>query len=69
MSAFLAPGGFGVMTADQVARIVLKAGTASRPRTRYYIGFIAKLGPLGRALAPDRLIDAVTRYDISKEGD
>ncbi len=69
MHAFLAPGGFGVMTADQVARIVLKAGTASRPRTRYYVGFIAKLGPLGRALAPDRLIDAVTRYYISKEGD
>lgn len=69
MRTFLAPGGCGVMTADHVARIVLKAGTASRPRTRYNVGVIAKLGPLGRALAPDRLIDAVTRYDISKSGD
>jgi NAD(P)-dependent dehydrogenase (short-subunit alcohol dehydrogenase family) len=65
MHAFLAPGGFGVMTADHVARVVFKAGTASHPRTRYSVGFIAKLGPLGRALAPDRLVDAVTRFAIS----
>jgi NAD(P)-dependent dehydrogenase (short-subunit alcohol dehydrogenase family) len=64
MHAFLTPGGFGVMTAEDVARVVLKAGAAARPRTRYSVGFIARLGPLGRALAPDRLVDAVTRYVI-----
>ncbi len=65
MHTFLKPGGFGVMTAEQVAKIVLKAGTAAHPRTRYHVGVIAKLGPLGRALIPDRLIDAVTRLVIS----
>jgi NAD(P)-dependent dehydrogenase (short-subunit alcohol dehydrogenase family) len=69
MHAFLTPGGFGVMTAEDVARIILKAGTASRPRTRYSVGFIARLGPLGRALAPDRLVDAITRYVIPNKGD
>lgn len=67
MHAFLAPGGFGVMTADYVARVVFEAGTASRPRTRYSVGFIAKLGPLGRALSPDRLVDAVTSFSISNK--
>lgn len=65
MRAFLAPDGFGVMTADHVAQIVFKAATAARPRTRYHVGVIARLGPLGRALAPDRLVDAVTRHDIA----
>jgi NAD(P)-dependent dehydrogenase (short-subunit alcohol dehydrogenase family) len=69
MRAFLAPGGFGVMTAEDVARVVLRAGTASRPRTRYSVGFIARLGPLGRAIAPDRLVDAITRYVIPNKGD
>ncbi|MGO9008311.1 MAG: SDR family NAD(P)-dependent oxidoreductase [Beijerinckiaceae bacterium] len=65
MHAFLRPGGFGVMTADHVARVVFKAGTVSRPRTRYSVGFIAKLGPFGRALVPDRLVDAVMRLLMS----
>ncbi len=64
MHAFLAPGGFGVMTADHVAKVVFEAATASRPRTRYNVGLIAKFGPVGRALAPDRLVDAVTRFVI-----
>ncbi len=67
MHAFLTPGGFGVMTADDVARVVLKAGAAARPRTRYSVGFIARFGPYGRALAPDRLVDAVTGYVISNK--
>jgi len=65
MQAFLKPGGFGVMTADHVAQVVFKAGTVPRPRTRYSVGFIAKLGPFGRALTPDRLVDAVIRSVIS----
>ena len=69
MHAFLTPGGFGVMTAEHVASVVFKAGTASRPRTRYSVGFIARFGPFGRALAPDRVVDAVTRFDISSSGD
>ena len=69
MHAFLTPGGFGVMTAEHVARVVFKAGVAKRPRTRYSVGFIARFGPLGRALAPDRVVDAMTRRDISSMGD
>ncbi|QBR72943.1 short-chain dehydrogenase/reductase [Beijerinckiaceae bacterium] len=65
MHRFLTPGGFGVMTAEHVARVVFKASTVSRPRPRYSVGFIAKLGPFGRALVPDRLVDRVTRFVMS----
>lgn len=67
MHKFLRPGGFGVLTADHVARIILKAATASRPRTRYNVGFIAKFGPYGRALTPDRVVDAITRSNMSSK--
>lgn len=59
MTSILKPDGLGVMTADEVARVILRAATAERPRTRYNVGFLAKLGPVGRALVPDRLVDAV----------
>lgn len=64
MVAFLAPGRFGVMTAEQVARTVFKAGTAARPRTRYNVGFYARFSPFGRAFTPDRLVDAVMTRQI-----
>lgn len=56
-----------VMTANKVAEVVFRAATARRPRTRYNVGLIATLGPIGRALAPDRLVDAVTSLAISSE--
>jgi NAD(P)-dependent dehydrogenase (short-subunit alcohol dehydrogenase family) len=65
MHEFLRANSFGVLNVDHVAQIVLEAGTAPHPRTRYHIGFFARLGPLGRALAPDRLVDAVTRWHMS----
>jgi NAD(P)-dependent dehydrogenase (short-subunit alcohol dehydrogenase family) len=65
MHEFLRPDGFGVMSADHVARIVLKAGATLHPRTRYHVGLFARLGPFGRALTPDRLVDAVTRWHMS----
>jgi NAD(P)-dependent dehydrogenase (short-subunit alcohol dehydrogenase family) len=68
MHEFLDPRGFGVMTAEHVARVVLKAATAARPRTRYNVGFLARFGPLGRALTPDRIVDFVTRRDVSGRG-
>jgi hypothetical protein len=64
MHAFLKPGAFGVMTAETVARVILQAATTKRPRARYNVGFIARFGPLGRALAPDRFVDFVTRRSI-----
>lgn len=64
MHAFLRPGAWGVMNAETVAKIILQAATAKRPRTRYSVGFIARFGPLGRVLAPDRLVDFATRWSI-----
>lgn len=64
MRKFLDPRGFGVMSAEHVAHVVFKAATAKRPKTRYSVGFIAHLGPIGRALAPDRVVDLMTRRDV-----
>ncbi len=64
MKTFLDPHGFGVMSAETVARVVVKAATVKRPRTRYSVGFIARLGPLGRALTPDRVVDVMTRRKV-----
>jgi NAD(P)-dependent dehydrogenase (short-subunit alcohol dehydrogenase family) len=64
MHDFLEPGAFGVLTSEQVARVVFKAGTAPRPRTRYFVGVTARWGPVGRALAPDRLVDFFMRRQI-----
>jgi NAD(P)-dependent dehydrogenase (short-subunit alcohol dehydrogenase family) len=61
MRAFLDPRGFGVLSAETVANVVFTAATVRRPRTRYSVGFIARLGPLGRALTPDRVVDVMTR--------
>jgi len=58
MRDFLQPDHFGTMSCETVARAVFKAGSARRPRTRYNVGFIAHLGPIGRALTPDRVVDA-----------
>jgi NAD(P)-dependent dehydrogenase (short-subunit alcohol dehydrogenase family) len=65
MHDFLKPGGFGVMTAETVARIIVKAATAPSPRPRYDVGIIAHTGPLGRALTPDRIVDFLTRKMLS----
>jgi NAD(P)-dependent dehydrogenase (short-subunit alcohol dehydrogenase family) len=67
MKDFLDPHGLGVMSAETVARVVVKAATAKRPRTRYSVGFIAHLGPIGRALTPDRVVDFMTRRRIPVE--
>lgn len=64
MLDFLRPDRFGVMTSEHAARTVFRAATAARPRTRYNVGFWAHFGPIGRALTPDRLVDAVTSRDI-----
>ena len=64
MLHFLRPGGFGVMSLEHVARAVFKAGTVARPRPRYNVGFWAKFGPIGRALTPDRVVDACMTWEI-----
>lgn len=66
LTDFFRPGRFGVMTADAVARVILTAGTVARPRPRYRVGLYARFAPLGRAMIPDRLVDAITSRDIRK---
>ena len=61
---FLQPDRFGVMSAERVARAVFRASTVRRPRTRYNIGFWAKFGPIGRAVTPDRMVDAYMTREI-----
>jgi NAD(P)-dependent dehydrogenase (short-subunit alcohol dehydrogenase family) len=69
MQDFLDPHGLGVMSAETVARVVVKVATAKHPRTRYSVGFIAHLGPIGRALTPDRVVDFMTRRRIPVKKD
>lgn len=64
MRKFLDPHEFGVMSAETVANVVFKAATVKRPRTRYSVGIIAHLGPIGRALTPDRVVDVMTRWKM-----
>ena len=64
MRAFLDPKHLDVMSAETVASVVFKAATAKHPRTRYNVGLVAKLGYIGRALTPDRVVDFITRRNI-----
>ncbi|MBI3701256.1 MAG: SDR family NAD(P)-dependent oxidoreductase [Afipia sp.] len=64
MRDFLNPKHFDVLTADDVAKVIVKAATARRPRTRYNVGMVAKLGYIGRALTPDRVVDFMTRRNV-----
>jgi NAD(P)-dependent dehydrogenase (short-subunit alcohol dehydrogenase family) len=64
MFNFLQSDRFGVMMPEHVARTVLKAATTARPRPRYNVGFYARFSPIGRALTPDRVVDAVTSRQI-----
>ncbi len=57
MLDFLDPNTFGTMPLEKVARVVFKAATVARPRTRYNVGFWANFGPVGRYLAGDRVVD------------
>ena len=64
MRAFLDPNHLDVLNAETVAKVVMKAATARHPRTRYNVGLVAKLGTIGRALTPDRVVDFMTRRNI-----
>jgi hypothetical protein len=57
MLHFLDPKTFGTMPVEKVARVVFRAATTDRPRTRYNVGFWANFGPVGRYLAGDRVVD------------
>lgn len=57
----LAEGGLGGVSPEKAGRVVAKAATASRPRTRYTVGWQAWLAPKLRALLPERVWDWVVQ--------
>jgi NAD(P)-dependent dehydrogenase (short-subunit alcohol dehydrogenase family) len=54
-------GAPGVVEVGDVAAVILKAVTASRPRARYKVGSQARLAPVARRLLGDRGWDAFMR--------
>ncbi len=64
MRKFLDPKHLDVLSPETVANVILKAATAKHPSTRYNVGLVAKLGYIGRALTPDRVVDFMTRRNI-----
>jgi NAD(P)-dependent dehydrogenase (short-subunit alcohol dehydrogenase family) len=54
-------GAPGVLEAGDVAAVILKAVTASRPKARYKVGSQARLAPAARRLLGDRGWDAFMR--------
>ena len=54
-------GARGVLEPDDVARAIVMAVTARRPKTRYKVGPQARLAPLARRILGDRGWDAFMR--------
>ena len=54
-------GAPGVLEADDVAAVIVRAVTASRPKARYKAGSQARLAPVARRLLGDRGWDAFMR--------
>lgn len=63
--ALFAPGSRAVVPAEAVARVVVKAATASRPRARYKVGAVAHVLPRVRRLIGDRGWDAMARRQFA----
>ena len=51
---------------EAVARAILHALSARRPRTRYRVGRDAKIGWWASRLLPDRLLDRMTRRTMGQ---
>jgi NAD(P)-dependent dehydrogenase (short-subunit alcohol dehydrogenase family) len=57
-------GARGVLEPDDVARAIVTAVTARRPKTRYKVGPQARLAPLARRILGDRGWDAFMRHMV-----
>ena len=55
------PGARTMLPPDAVAKAVVKAITAKRPRARYAVGAVAKALPPARRAVPDHLWDSMVR--------
>ena len=58
--------GSGFVSPKDVATTILKAATASRPRTRYKVGMTAHVMPFMRRLLPDRQWDGMWNMILSR---
>jgi NAD(P)-dependent dehydrogenase (short-subunit alcohol dehydrogenase family) len=65
-NAFMASGTESGVTADAAARVIAKAATTRRPRTRYTIGRDAALVTCLVRLLPDRTLDRVTAANLRR---
>ena len=55
-------------SAQDVARVVVKAVTAARPATRYKVTAAARVLPAARVLLPDRVWDRLLRRQFPTHG-
>lgn len=60
-----APPARGILKPEAVAKVILRAATTRRPRTRYPIGLLAHVMPTLRQLTPDRLFDSMMAQQFS----
>lgn len=52
---------YGILTPEEVAKTIFAAATASKPKTRYRVGLLAKITPRLRRLLSDRAWDKMMR--------
>ncbi len=60
--------GYGIVQAEDVARAIVGAASADRPRTRYKVGLSAHLYSGIRRLLPDRAWDALMARQFPMDG-
>lgn len=61
-------GNPGLLTAEEVARVIVRAATAADPAPRYTVGWSARLAVASRRLLPDRAWDGVLRRVLGVPG-
>jgi short-subunit dehydrogenase len=59
---------FGILSAEKVAKVILKSAEKRRPKTRYKIGALAKITPMIHSILSDRAFDKfmLKQFKVSK---
>lgn len=66
--ALFRPGSRVVVDPEDVARVVVEAATARRPRTRYKVGMAARVIPVVRGMLSDRAWDRMSIRQFASGG-
>lgn len=61
-------GSRAVVGPEDVAKVVVEAATARRPRTRYKVGMVAHVLPVVRGILPDRAWDRMATRQFASGG-